>query len=149
MSPSAHTQQATCDLAAASECRAEQEAAEKKKTDLASALQQRKASKKAGLQAEPPAGSPNTAAIRIRLPDGSTAQRRFLADQPLQVTVIGTSFLAAFVTCQCCVIKCSWAHAHASLLVYPGVGKDSLAQHKRCLSCVECFLVGWPKFQWS
>lgn len=65
--------------------RAEQEAAEKKKTDLASALQQRKANKKAGLQAEPPAGSSNTAAIRIRLPDGSTAQRRFLADQPLQV----------------------------------------------------------------
>lgn len=66
-------------------CRAQQEAAEKKKTDLASALQQRKASKQAGLQAEPPAGTPNTAALRIRLPDGSTAQRRFLADQPLQV----------------------------------------------------------------
>lgn len=66
-------------------CRAQQEAAEKKKTDLASALEQRKASKQAGLQAEPPAGTPNTAALRIRLPDGSTAQRRFLADQPLQV----------------------------------------------------------------
>ncbi len=101
MSPSVHTQQTTCDFAAASECRAEQEAAEKKKTDLASALQQRKANKKAGLQAEPSAGIPNTAAIRVRLPDGSTAQRRFLADQPLQVTVIDTSFLAAFVACQC------------------------------------------------
>lgn len=65
--------------------RAEKEAIEKKRSDLASALQQRKASKKAGLQAEPAAGSPNTAAIRIRLPDGSTAQRRFLADQSLQV----------------------------------------------------------------
>ena len=101
MSPLLHTQQATHDFAAASECRAEQEAAEKEKTDLASALQQRKASKKAGLQAEPPAGTPNTAAIRIRLPDGSTAQRRFLADQPLQVTVIGKSFLEAVLACRC------------------------------------------------
>lgn len=66
-------------------CRAEREAVEQRKADLASALERRKASKKAGLQAEPAAGSLNTAAIRIRLPDGSTAQRRFLADQPLQV----------------------------------------------------------------
>lgn len=58
---------------------------EQQKADLASALERRKASKKAGLQAEPAAGSLNTAAVRIRLPDGSTAQRRFLADQPLQV----------------------------------------------------------------
>ncbi|KAL3159233.1 hypothetical protein ABBQ32_011205 [Trebouxia sp. C0010 RCD-2024] len=65
--------------------RAEREAVEQRKADLASALERRKASKKAGLQAEPAAGSLNTAAIRIRLPDGSTAQRRFLADQPLQV----------------------------------------------------------------
>ena len=66
-------------------CRAEKEAIEQKRADLASALQQRKASKKAGLQAEPVAGTPNTAAIRIRLPDGTTAQRKFLADDSLQV----------------------------------------------------------------
>lgn len=66
-------------------CRAEKEAVEQRKADLASALQQRKANQKAALQAEPVAGTPNTAAIRIRLPDGSTAQRRFLADEPLQV----------------------------------------------------------------
>jgi len=100
MRPSVLTKQTAHDFAAASKCRAEQEAAEKKKTDLASALQQRKANKKAGLQAEPPAGSPDIAAIRIRLPDGSTAQRRFLADQPLQVTVMGTPLLEAFVACQ-------------------------------------------------
>lgn len=66
-------------------CRAEEEAAEQRRADLASQLQRRKASKKAGLQAEPIAGTPDTAAVRIRLPDGSTAQRRFLADQSLQV----------------------------------------------------------------
>lgn len=66
-------------------CRAEKEAVEQRKADLASALQQRKANQRAALQAEPVAGTPNTAAIRIRLPDGSTAQRRFLADEPLQV----------------------------------------------------------------
>ena len=66
-------------------CRAEKEAGEQRKADLAAALERRKASKQAGLQAEPLAGTPNTAAVRIRLPDGSTAQRRFLADQPLQV----------------------------------------------------------------
>lgn len=65
-------------------CRAEKEAVEQRRADLASALQQRKASKRAGLQSEPVAGT-NTTAIRIRLPDGSTAQRRFLADEPLQV----------------------------------------------------------------
>ena len=66
-------------------CRAEKEAIEQRRADLASALQQRKASKKAGLQAEPAAGTLDTAAIRIRLPDGTTAQRRFLADESLQV----------------------------------------------------------------
>ena len=66
-------------------CRAEKKAVEQRRADVASALQQRKASKKAGLQAEPVAGTPDTAAIRIKLPNGSTAQRRFLADEPLQV----------------------------------------------------------------
>ena len=76
-------------------CRAEKEAVEQRRADVALALQQRKASKKAGLQAEPVAGTPGTAAIRIRLPDGSTAQRRFLADEPLQVqTAHARTYLA-------------------------------------------------------
>lgn len=64
--------------------RAEKEAAEKKRTDRATALQQRRANKRVLLPAEPPVGTPSTAAIRIRLPDGSSAQRRFSSDQPLQ-----------------------------------------------------------------
>lgn len=75
--------------------RAEKEAVEQRRADLASALQQRKSRKKASLQAEPVAGSPNTAAIRIRLADGSTAQRRFLADQPLQVQELEVLLLRA------------------------------------------------------
>lgn len=67
------------------ECRLQQETAEKRKQDAATALQQRKADKRSRLTEEPAAGTAGTATIRIRLPDGTSAQRRFMADQPLQV----------------------------------------------------------------
>lgn len=93
-------------------CRAEKEAVEQRKADLASALQQRKANQRAALQAEPVAGTLNTAAIRIRLPDGSTAQRRFLADEPLQV-----QRLHAF-DCLTCCISCRFSAVTMTILVF-------------------------------
>lgn len=82
-------------------CRLEKETVEKKKADAAAALQQRKEAKRGSLGAEPPLGSPGTATIRIRMPDGSTPQRRFLANQPLQVSM-GMRAL-----------PCSHHHSHA------------------------------------
>jgi FAS-associated factor 2 len=63
--------------------RAEKEAEERRARELADALAQRKAEKRAGLAAEPPAG-PGTTQIRLRLPDGTVQQRRFDSSAPLQ-----------------------------------------------------------------
>lgn len=70
---------------AAERARAEAEAAERQRAEQEAALQQRKAEKRSGLPEEPPAGTPGATTLRIRLPDGSTHQRRFLASDPLQV----------------------------------------------------------------
>lgn len=70
-------------FAATLSCRAEKEAEERRAKELAEALAQRKAEKRAGLAPEPPAG-PGTTQIRLRLPDGTVQQRRFESTAPLQ-----------------------------------------------------------------
>lgn len=58
--------------------RAEQEAAERRRTEAAEALAQRRAAAAASLPPEPAPGTPTPCAvIRVRLPDGSNHQRRF------------------------------------------------------------------------
>ncbi|KAL4423405.1 hypothetical protein ABPG77_009983 [Micractinium sp. CCAP 211/92] len=70
---------------AAERARAEAEAAERQRAELEAALQRRKSEKRLALPEEPAAGTPGSTLLRIRLPDGSTHQRRFMAADPLQV----------------------------------------------------------------
>ncbi|KAL4443291.1 hypothetical protein ABPG75_011028 [Micractinium tetrahymenae] len=70
---------------AAERARAEAEAAERQRAEQEAALQRRKSEKRMALPEEPAAGTPGTTLLRVRLPDGSTHQRRFMASDPLQV----------------------------------------------------------------
>ncbi|KAL4854252.1 putative oxidoreductase YhdF [Chlorella vulgaris] len=65
--------------------RAEAEAAEQQRAAAEEALRRRKSEKRAVLGEEPPAGTPETTLIRVRLPDGATHQRRFWMADSLQV----------------------------------------------------------------
>jgi len=49
----------------------------------------------AAVAPEPPPGSPGGAAIRVRLPDGASFQRRFLASDPLQARPLAPWHCAA------------------------------------------------------
>jgi hypothetical protein len=60
--------------------RAEQEAAERRRTEAADALNARRAAAAASLPPEPAPGAP-AAAVRVRLPDGSNHLRRFGASE--------------------------------------------------------------------
>lgn len=53
--------------------------------DKAAIIEARRHEQKAALGREPPAGSPGCVVVRVRLPDGSNHQRRFLSADPLQV----------------------------------------------------------------
>jgi len=55
----------------------------------------RKAAAAAAVAPEPPPGSPGGAAIRVRLPDGASFQRRFLASDPLQARPLAPWHCAA------------------------------------------------------
>lgn len=70
---------------AAERARAEAEAAEAARAAAEAALRRRQSEKAMALPEEPAAGTPSSSLIRIRLPDGSSHQRRFLADGPMQV----------------------------------------------------------------
>ncbi|GAB4818640.1 hypothetical protein N2152v2_005686 [Parachlorella kessleri] len=65
--------------------RAEREAEERRKAEAEAALAARKAAKAAALPPEPAAGTPGTTLIRLRLPTGANHQRRFRAEDPMQV----------------------------------------------------------------
>lgn len=67
------------------QARAAAEAEQRRLAEAAAALQRRKTAARQALPSEPAAGTPGTALIRIRLPDGSNHQRRFLAGGALQV----------------------------------------------------------------
>jgi FAS-associated factor 2 len=69
---------------AEAEQRAAAEAEAKKKADAETELRQRKADKRNALQPEPESSTAQVASIRVRLPDGSNAQRRFHAHAKLQ-----------------------------------------------------------------
>ncbi|EFN56883.1 hypothetical protein CHLNCDRAFT_144534 [Chlorella variabilis] len=69
---------------AAERARAEAEAAEAQRAEAEAALRRRKSEKRLALPEEPAAGTPGATLIRIRLPDGSSHQRRFVAADPLQ-----------------------------------------------------------------
>jgi FAS-associated factor 2 len=62
--------------------RMEVEAEERARQELLDALARRRAEGAAALGPEPEAG-PGTALVRLRLPDGSSSQRRFLAGDPM------------------------------------------------------------------
>ncbi|KAK9853902.1 hypothetical protein WJX84_002215 [Apatococcus fuscideae] len=62
----------------------EEDARQRAVVDAAEALQRRKLEKAAALGPAPPRGSPDTTAVRIRLKDGSSHQRVFSAQDPLQ-----------------------------------------------------------------
>ena len=92
---------------ALSSCREEHDARQRAVVDAAEALQRRKAEKAAALGPALQRGSPDTTAVRIRLKDGSSHQRVFAAQDPLQVQPASTTLehersgsacLSAFVT---------------------------------------------------
>lgn len=58
-------------------CRAEQEAAEQRRLQMAASIVARRQQKAAALPPQPEAGTPGIATIRVRLPDGQNHQRRF------------------------------------------------------------------------
>jgi hypothetical protein len=60
-------------------CRAAIEAEEKRKADAAAAIAFRRETKRSTLLPEPAAGSAGAALVRVRLPDGTNAQRSFPA----------------------------------------------------------------------
>lgn len=59
---------------------AEAQAAARREAEKVASVERRREAKRAALPAEPAPG-PGTAQIRIRLPDGTNCQRRFLSDQ--------------------------------------------------------------------
>lgn len=64
--------------------RAEQEAAEQRRLQAAASIAARRQQKAASLPPQPDAGTPGSATIRVRLPDGQNHQRRFPASSTVQ-----------------------------------------------------------------
>lgn len=64
-------------------CRAEAEAEQQRRADAEAALQRRRSEKQASLPPEPSAGE-RCAIVRVRLPDGTNHQRRFLPTHKVQ-----------------------------------------------------------------
>ena len=65
--------------------REDEEAKQKAVMDAAEALERRKEEKAAALGPAPQRGAPGTTQVRLRLKDGSSHQRCFSAQDPLQV----------------------------------------------------------------
>jgi FKBP-type peptidyl-prolyl cis-trans isomerase len=63
----------------------EAEALARAQAEAAAQQRSRAQAKAATLPAEPPAGTPNTTRIALRLPDGKRLDRRFRVDEPVQV----------------------------------------------------------------
>lgn len=107
--------------------RAEAEAAEQQRAAAEEALRRRKSEKRAVLGEEPPAGTPETTLIRVRMPDGATHQRRFWMADSLQVTK-GVGCMQGgcrcCIGCGCCIgWRCCFGCSTCSLS-----GFDSLTQ---------------------
>jgi FAS-associated factor 2 len=60
-------------------------AEEQRKAEFSAKIERRRSEKRLSLPEEPSADVPNTTLIRIRLPNGSTHQRRFMASDQLQI----------------------------------------------------------------
>jgi FAS-associated factor 2 len=77
----AQRQQQAAAAAAAAALAAEQA----RKDEFTATIQRRRSEKRLSLPEEPSSDVPNTTLIRIRLPNGSTHQRRFMASDQLQI----------------------------------------------------------------
>ncbi len=93
--------------------RAIKEEAERRKRERAEAIVSRRAARRAALPAEAPRGASEggaTALVRVRLPNGSNAQRSFSADSPLRALFDFVDSLDAITCWRYNLVSqmCSW-----------------------------------------